>query len=114
MRRERIEGVQDYDANFEKHILKRGDKFKMLEEDEDEAYALGWYENADKKADSKKAAERRLKQEKNDKNRIQVNLERCTLCMESKKFFRKDAVLSVSPHAYLCVEAQGRCIVPLS
>lgn len=28
---------QDYDANFEKHILKKGGKFKMLEEDEDEA-----------------------------------------------------------------------------
>ena len=201
IRRERIEGVQarltlpcrsessrvfrvplsslleDYDANLEKHILKRGDRFKMLEDDEDEAlglclvlsplpspplcfpplpspchscfyicispsflllcvcvcvcvgaceglamqaYALGWYENADKKMDSRfspsesdgmwldnrriafptrKGAEKRLKQEKNDKNRIQaksqtvvlqqdfcrqqVNLERCTLCMES-------------------------------
>ncbi|OLP89248.1 CWF19-like protein 2 [Symbiodinium microadriaticum] len=112
IRRERIEGVQDYDANLEKHILKRGDRFKMLEDDEDEAYALGWYENADKKMDSRKGAEKRLKQEKNDKNRIQVNLERCTLCMESKKFFRKNAVMSVSPHAYLCVEAEGRCIVP--
>ncbi|CAE7666684.1 cwf19l2 [Symbiodinium pilosum] len=112
IRRERIEGVQDYDANFEKHILKRGDRFKMLEEDEDEAYALGWYENADKKMDSRKGAEKRLKQEKNDKNRIQVNLERCNLCMESKKFFRKDAVMSVSPHAYLCVETQNRSIVP--
>lgn len=112
IRRERIEGVQDYDANFEKHILKKGGKFKMLEEDEDEAYALGWYENMDKKMDARKGEERRLRQEKNDKNRIQVNLERCTLCMESKKFFRKDAIMSVSPHAYLCVEAQNRCIVP--
>lgn len=112
IRRERIEGVQDYDSNFEKHILKKGDRFKMLEEDEDEAYALGWYENNDKKMDARKGAEKRLKQEKNDKNRIQVNLERCNLCMESKKFFRKDAIMSVSPHAYLCVEAMNRCIVP--
>jgi len=112
IRRERIEGVQDYDSNIEKHILKRGDRFKMLEEDEDEAYALGWYENNDKKMDARKGAEKRLRQEKNDKNRIQVNLERCTLCMESKKFFRKDAVMSVSPHAYMCVEAQNRCILP--
>ena len=64
IRRERIEGVQarltlpcrsessrvfrvplsslleDYDANLEKHILKRGDRFKMLEDDEDEALGL--------------------------------------------------------------------------
>ncbi|CAK9018157.1 unnamed protein product [Durusdinium trenchii] len=32
----RLEKHQDYDANFEKHILKKGGKFKMLEEDEDE------------------------------------------------------------------------------
>ena len=123
---------------------------------------------------ARKGAEKRLKQEKNDKNRIQaqlcklpeaedapqlcqVNLERCNLCMESsalrtiagaargtwkrcrscmlalsgKKFFRKDAVMSVSPHAsapgrgvalastpcliyfrYLCVDAHPRCVVP--
>ena len=28
--------AKDYDSNFEKHILKKGDRFKMLEEDEDE------------------------------------------------------------------------------
>ncbi|CAJ1432775.1 unnamed protein product [Effrenium voratum] len=112
LRRERVEGVQDYDSNFGKHILKRGDKFKMLDEDEDEAYALGWYENKDKKMDERKGAEKRLQQEKNDKNRVQVNLERCAFCMDSKKFFRKGAIMSVSPHAYLCVEAQNRCVVP--
>merc|ERR1712046_232401 len=53
VRRERIEGVQDYDANLGKHILKHK-KFKQLHDDEDEAYALGWYESASKKADAKK------------------------------------------------------------
>ncbi|CAK0801055.1 unnamed protein product, partial [Prorocentrum cordatum] len=45
LKRERITGVQDYDHNLSSHILKKGSKFKMLEEDEDEAYALGWYES---------------------------------------------------------------------
>ena len=34
---------EDYDSNFEKHILKRGDRFKMLEEDEDEVKCWAMY-----------------------------------------------------------------------
>lgn len=112
VRRERIEGQQDYDSNFAKHILKKGNKFKMLHQDEDEAYALGWYENASKKLDAKQRGERGRRQEQSDKDRIQVNLSQCTRCMESKKFGRRDAIMSVSEHAYLCVEGFNQCIVP--
>merc|ERR1712187_1079055 len=77
LRRERIEGVQDYDANFTEHVLKKGSKFKMLGEDEDEAYALGWYESASKKMDAVRRDEKRTLQEKRDKDRIQKNLEYC-------------------------------------
>eukprot|EP00930_Biecheleria_cincta_P042781 TRINITY_DN29437_c0_g1_i1.p1 TRINITY_DN29437_c0_g1~~TRINITY_DN29437_c0_g1_i1.p1 ORF type:complete len:786 (-),score=161.66 TRINITY_DN29437_c0_g1_i1:10-2328(-) len=114
VRRERIAGVQDYDGNFEKYILKKGGKFKMLDEDEDEAYALGWYEGGDKKNEmgSKKHDDRKMRQEKNDKNRVQMNLERCSFCMESKKFSRREAMISVSPHAYICADAFNRCVFP--
>ncbi|CAE8621762.1 unnamed protein product, partial [Polarella glacialis] len=112
VRRERIQGVQDYDSNYEKHILKKGSKFKMLHDDEDEAYGLGNYESQDRKVDAKKWAEKHLKQEKQEKGRIQVNLEKCTFCMESKKFQRKEAMMSVAPHVYLCLDAFNRCIFP--
>jgi len=112
IRRERIEGVQDYNANITSHILKKGTKFKQLDEDEDEAYALGWYEHANKKMDAKKAAEKQQKQEVRDKQRIQANLESCTRCMESKKFNRREAMISTAQHAYLCVDAMNQCIVP--
>eukprot|EP00933_Yihiella_yeosuensis_P029090 TRINITY_DN22800_c0_g1_i1.p1 TRINITY_DN22800_c0_g1~~TRINITY_DN22800_c0_g1_i1.p1 ORF type:complete len:519 (+),score=114.15 TRINITY_DN22800_c0_g1_i1:130-1557(+) len=112
VRRERIEGVQDYDANYEKHILKKGSKFKMLHEDDDEAYALGMYENQNQKLDDRKKADKLARQERNDKNRIQINLERCTFCPESKKFAHKATMMSMSPHAYICVDGMNRCIVP--
>jgi len=112
IRREKIEGVQDYDSNFTEHILKKGSKFRTLHEDDDEAYALGWYEHASKKMDGSKRDQKRHQKEVADKQRIQVNLEQCTRCMESKKFGRQDAVVSVSPHAYLCIEGFNQCIVP--
>jgi len=107
-----VEGVQDYDANFTDHILKKGNKFKMLNEDEDEAYALGWYEHSSKKMDSKMRDEKRMKQEVRDKQRIQVNLEHCTRCVESKRFGRKDAIISTSQHAYVCMDGMNQCILP--
>jgi len=112
VRRERIEGVQDYDANFEKHIIKKGTKFKMLDEDEDEAYGLGMYESKENKMESKKRDDKKAKGQKNDKNQIQINLDRCSFCMEGKKFQRKEAIMSVSAHAYLCVDTLQRSILP--
>ncbi|CAE8590522.1 unnamed protein product, partial [Polarella glacialis] len=76
------------------------------------AYGLGNYESQDRKVDAKKWAEKHLKQEKQEKGRIQVNLEKCTFCMESKKFQRKEAMMSVAPHVYLCLDAFNRCIFP--
>jgi len=111
IRKEKVEGVQDYDANLASHILKKP-KFKQLHDDDDEAYALGWYESADKKLDAKKLAERSRRKEVQDKQQIQRNLERCDRCMESKKFRPKEAVLSVSPRAYLCAESFNQCILP--
>merc|ERR1712032_1385465 len=47
-----------------------------------------------------------------DKQRIQVNLENCTRCLESKRFGRKDAMISTSQHAYLCLDGMNQCILP--
>jgi len=112
LRRERVEGIQDYDANFAKNIEKKGKKFKLLHEDEDEAYNLGLYENAENKLDAKKLAERNQKKNVRDKQMIQKNLERCDRCMESKRFRPKDAILSASERTYLCAESIGQCILP--
>lgn len=112
VRKERIEGVQDYDANFARHIEKKGSKFKMIHEEDDEAYGLGMYEHASKTMDAKKRDDKAMKQDVNDKKRIQVNLENCTLCIESKRFGRKDAMISTSDHVYLCMDAMNKCIVP--
>jgi hypothetical protein len=83
----------------------------MLHEDDDEAYALGWYEEAGKKMDVKKRQEKQAKQQIHDKQRVQVNLERCTFCMESKRFGRRDAIISVSQHVYLCVDGFEQCVL---
>lgn len=112
VRRERIEGQQDYDSNFAKHIMKRGSKFRMLHQEDDEAYALGWYEDASKKLDAQRRGERGRRQEQSDKDRIQVNLSHCTRCMESKKFGRRDAIMSVGQHTYLCIDGFNQCILP--
>jgi len=112
VRRERIQGQQDYDSNFAKHIMKKGSKFKMLDEDEDEAYALGWYEDASKKLDAQRRGDRSRRQEMAEKERIQVNLSQCTRCMESKRFGRRDAIMSVAQHTYLCVEGFNQSILP--
>jgi len=111
LKKEKIEGVQDYDANLSEHILKKGAKFKMLHEDEDEAYALGWYEHSSKKMDAKKLDEKQRRQQIRDKQRIQVNLEHCTRCMDSKRFGRKDAIASMAEHTYLCMDGMNQCIV---
>jgi hypothetical protein len=112
MRRERIEGVQDYDSNFANHILKKGSKFKMLDAEDDEAYALGWFEDSSKKVDDRQRAERQMRQRMSDKGRVQVNLDLCTRCMESKRFGRRDALISQSEHAYLCAEGFNQSILP--
>jgi len=112
LRREKIEGVQDYDSNYAHHIMKKGGKFKMQHEDEDEAYNLGDYEHSSKKMDGLKRDEKRRRQEVGDKQRIQVNMDKCTRCLESKKFGRKDALISVSSHAYVCMYEMPQCIVP--
>jgi len=112
VRRERIEGVQDYETNVVNHILKKGNKFRVLHEEDDEAYALGWYENSSKQTDAKRLAEKQPQQEARDKQRIQKNLEYCTRCMESKRFGRKDALISVSPHAYLCFAGFKEGVLP--
>jgi len=112
LRRERIEGVQDYDANITDHILKKGAKFKMLDEDEDEAYALGWYESGSKKMEAHARDEKRQRMEVRDKQRIQMNLERCTFCRDSKRFGRRDAVISTAQHTYLCMDGFKECVLP--
>merc|ERR1712194_310477 len=112
IRKERIEGIQDYDANYANHIIKKGGKFKMLHEDDDEAYALGDYEHASKKMDSKIGAEKQRKQQINDKQRVQMNLQKCTFCIESKKFGRRDAMISASEHVYLAMDGMNQCILP--
>lgn len=109
-RREKIEGVQDYDGNLAQHIMKNG-KFKQVHEDDDEAYALGWYEGAAKKADAKKLAAKQESQQRGEKQRIQQNLQHCIRCAESRKFAQK-AVLSMSPRAQLFADSFERCIVP--
>mmetsp|Transcript_13206 Transcript_13206/g.21571 ORF Transcript_13206/g.21571 Transcript_13206/m.21571 type:complete len:737 (-) Transcript_13206:149-2359(-) len=112
VRRTRIEGVTDYDANYAEHIVNTA-KFKQLHEDDDEAYALGMYEDASKKVDAKKLAAKRQKQQISEKQRIKHNLQHCTLCMESRKFgFRKESVISSSGHAYLCFDTFKDCILP--
>eukprot|EP00927_Polykrikos_kofoidii_P018528 TRINITY_DN18594_c0_g1_i1.p1 TRINITY_DN18594_c0_g1~~TRINITY_DN18594_c0_g1_i1.p1 ORF type:complete len:815 (+),score=196.42 TRINITY_DN18594_c0_g1_i1:72-2447(+) len=111
IRREKVEGVQDYDANLADHIVRKK-KFKALHEDDDEAYALGWYEGVSQKLDAKKLAEVTKRKEEHDKQQVQRNLSNCDRCMESKKFRPKDAVLSVSPRAYVCAEGFGQCILP--
>lgn len=112
LKKERIEGVQDYDSNFASHILKKGSKFKMLNEDEDEAYALGWYEHSSKKMEAAKCGQKQHRQQANDTNRVQVNLDQCTRCMESKRFGRRESVISVSPLAYVCVDGFNQCVLP--
>merc|ERR1712194_483837 len=112
IRKERIEGIQDYDANYANHIIKKGGKFKMLHEDDDEAYALGDHEHASKKMDSKIGAEKQRKQQINDKQRVQMNLQKCTFCIESKKFGRRDAMISASEHVYLAMDGMNQCILP--
>lgn len=111
VKRERVEGVQDYDRNITDHIL-HAKKFKQLHDDEDEAYALGWYESHDKKLGAQKGAELQRKKEVRDKQSMKRNLENCDRCMESKKFRAKDALFSASPRAYLCADGQNRCILP--
>eukprot|EP00929_Paragymnodinium_shiwhaense_P057702 TRINITY_DN2888_c0_g1_i1.p1 TRINITY_DN2888_c0_g1~~TRINITY_DN2888_c0_g1_i1.p1 ORF type:complete len:801 (-),score=296.84 TRINITY_DN2888_c0_g1_i1:108-2510(-) len=111
IRREKVQGVADYDKNFADHIM-RTKRFKQLHDDEDEANALGWYEGVNNKLDAKKREERQRKQEVRDKQRIQKNLENCTRCMESKKFRGQDAVLSASPRAYVCADSFNSSILP--
>lgn len=111
IKRERIEGVQDYESNYANYILKKGVKFKDLDEDEDAAYALERYESADRKMDAKKLAEKQRRFQINEQHRVQKNLENCTFCMDSQKFGRKDAVVSISNCAYLCVDSQKNCLL---
>jgi len=111
IRREKIEGVQDYDANFADSIM-NNKKYKPVHEDDDEAYGLGMYESRTKKADAKRLAERQHKQQVSEKSRIQINLEKCTKCMESKRFRLKDSMMSSSVHAYLCMDGFKDCILP--
>jgi len=110
VRRERIEGVQDYSANLAEYISKKKG-FKPLHEDEDEAYALGWYEDSSKKLDAKARDVKEQRQAVQDKQRVKHNLEKCTRCMESKRFARQ-AVISVSPRAFLCMDGLGQSILP--
>lgn len=112
IRRERIEGVQDYNSNYAQNILKKGRKFKMLAEDEDEAYALGEWEAADKKMDGQRRGQRNQRQQVNEKGRIQVNMEMCTFCPDSRRFGRGESMISSSQHAYVCVDGFNRCILP--
>merc|ERR1711907_399772 len=41
-----------------------------------------------------------------------INLERCNRCMESKRFHSRDAVISASEHAYVCMDNFKDCILP--
>jgi len=112
IKRERITGVQDYDHNLTSHILKKGSKFKVIEEDEDEAYALGWYESKEKKLDNRVRGDKQRLKEVRDKQRVQVNLERCTFCPESKRFDRRATMISSSSSAYLCMDNFNDCVLP--
>jgi len=111
IRKERIEGVQDYDANFAEFVA-NNKKYKTLHEEDDEAYNLGMYESKAKKADAKRLATRQQKQQVSEKQRIKHNLEHCRLCMESKRFHLHDAILSSSTGAYLCVDNFKESILP--
>jgi len=110
IRRERIAGVQDYDDNIAQHIAGNA-KYKPLHEDDDEAYALGWYENASKKTEAKRLAQKREQHEVRDKKCVQRNLHKCVGCMDSRRF-NHDLVISFSPHAYVHVQSFGQCILP--
>lgn len=111
IRREKIEGVQDYDANFAAHIASKP-KYKAMHEDDDEAYGLGMYENMDKQKDAKKLAARQQKQQVSEKQNIKRNLERCDKCMESRRFKLKPQIVSSSQHAYLWMDNIKECVLP--
>mmetsp|Transcript_35728 Transcript_35728/g.83652 ORF Transcript_35728/g.83652 Transcript_35728/m.83652 type:complete len:482 (+) Transcript_35728:64-1509(+) len=114
IRRERIQGGPDYNSNLEKHIL-NNPKFKQLHEDDDEAYALGWYEGKDKMCSGEKAAARQQQKAVMDKKKMHQNLQRCDRCMESERFKREkrqELVISVSPRAYVCMDDFSRSVLP--
>lgn len=111
IRKEKIEGVQDYDANFADHIV-NSKKFKAIHADDDEAYGLAMYEGKDKKADAKRLAAKQQRQQVSEKSRLKHNLEHCHKCMESKRCRVKDSIISSSANAYVCMDDFKSCILP--
>jgi len=90
----------------------KNQKFKAIHEDDDEAYGLGMYENASKKADAKRLAAKQQKQQISEKQRIKINLEKCFYCMESRRFRLKDSIISSSTHAYVCMDRFEDSVLP--
>ncbi|CEM08538.1 unnamed protein product [Vitrella brassicaformis CCMP3155] len=106
LRREKVEGVQDYDANYAGYIVRKGKRFKELHEDEDESYALGRYESREKVADPRKKAHKERQRLVRDKQRLQKKSADCSFCMESDKFAgRLDCLISQSFKVYLCFQS---------
>eukprot|EP00397_Hematodinium_sp_SG-2012_P017000 GEMP01017362.1.p1 GENE.GEMP01017362.1~~GEMP01017362.1.p1 ORF type:complete len:852 (+),score=230.78 GEMP01017362.1:78-2633(+) len=114
--RERVEGIQDYDANYREHIYSKGAKYRTRNDDEDVEYTLGDYEKKQQPRerkrgqDPKEFARRQKETEVNDAKRMHQSANKCNKCMDSDKFNRRRDIISESPTVYLCFERTNEAL----
>jgi len=114
VRREKIAGQQEYEANFASHVMKQGKRFRQRHDDDDEALDLGAWEERGKKMDAKKRRDLVEKGRKgealgtaigNAKGSKDRNLERCHFCAESKVYSYKHRVIAQTERVVLALQA---------
>eukprot|EP00743_Colponemidia_sp_Colp-15_P010631 GILK01011738.1.p1 GENE.GILK01011738.1~~GILK01011738.1.p1 ORF type:complete len:743 (-),score=142.08 GILK01011738.1:2773-4923(-) len=117
VRRERVEGVQNYEENFAQNIL-RSKRFKVDKDTEratDEAeYELHLYESRESKMSAEKRAQHDRTRAINETKKIKSIHDKCNYCMESPRF-QKHLVLSMANSVYLSLPSQpiipGHCLI---
>ena len=135
MHRERTEGVQNYDANYAKHILKKGRRFKDqgaggsggnfagLDEDEPEMQLGDWEDASRKKLTAGKQRERQGKGKggkfgaggKGGKGGdVPKNLQTCPHCLESVRFAygSRGNIVHQTENIYIALENPKIALLP--